>query len=279
MLLMPVATVAKVLSSSVSGGLPHAIPQRVVSLNLCADEMLLALADPAQITSVSWLSHDPTLTWDASIASMYPPNRGGVEELLYFEPDLVVTGRYTTIMTQNMLREMEVPVLQLDLPTSLEDAIEQIALVARALGQEPRGEALIARLQQAAKPTQRTPADAVVYYPNGLATGAGTLVDSVLRHAGFNNLAAQFGVGAFSRFPLEDLLMAEPDFLILPQSNLQRPSLAETLLQHPALLRVFADQTDGSQARRVTIPNQAWSCGTGHLIEAFSMLGQLGRTH
>ena len=39
--------------------LPHAAPQKIVSLNLCTDQLLMLLADPEQIISLSKIVDDP----------------------------------------------------------------------------------------------------------------------------------------------------------------------------------------------------------------------------
>lgn len=247
----------------------HSAPKRVVSLNLCADELILALAEPDQIASLSWLSQDPEMTWDAAQAAGYPANRGGVEEILQYQPDLVLSGRYTTVLTQNLLRELGVPVLQLDLPQNLTQALQQIARVGEALVQQQRAEQLQQKIQQAAKQINLSGRSVVVYYPNGFTTGADSLVDSVLTAAGLTNVAADSGVGAFSPLTIEQLLLAQPDYLIVPQQYSQLPSLADQLLAHPALHRRF------EATQRLTVPTQAWSCGTGHLVQAFALLDRL----
>ena len=74
-------------------------PARIVSLNMCTDELVLRLADPARIASVTWLSQDPRNANMAEAARRIPANHGLAEEALGFRPDLVVAGAYTTRAT------------------------------------------------------------------------------------------------------------------------------------------------------------------------------------
>jgi iron complex transport system substrate-binding protein len=60
---------------------------RVASINVCTDQHLLALADPEQILTVSWLAADPEESLMASEARRYTLNYGTAEELLKFAPD------------------------------------------------------------------------------------------------------------------------------------------------------------------------------------------------
>ena len=65
----------------------RATPPSVASINLCADQLVLVLADPEQILTVSWLSADPEESLLAATAAHYPLNYGTAEELLRFAPD------------------------------------------------------------------------------------------------------------------------------------------------------------------------------------------------
>lgn len=76
------------------------------SINLCADQHLLTLADPEQILTVSWLAADPEESLLASEAQRYTLNYGTAEELLKFAPDVVLAGTYTSPFTRTMLRRL-----------------------------------------------------------------------------------------------------------------------------------------------------------------------------
>ena len=144
-----------------------AIPSRVVSLNLCADELILALAKPSQIASVSWLVKDPKTSWDAQLARDIPGNRGAAEEVLKFQPDLVIAGRYTTTTTIDLLGKFSVPVLILDLPRNLAEVRQQIQKVGQALGRSAAARQLIMDIDAAMgeAPTNSNRPSAIVYHP------------------------------------------------------------------------------------------------------------------
>ena len=66
-------------------------PRRVASLNLCTDELLLALADPGQIVSVTHLAQDPAETPAWRQALRYSRNDGTLLSVAPLRPDLVIT--------------------------------------------------------------------------------------------------------------------------------------------------------------------------------------------
>ena len=68
-------------------------PRRIVSLNLCTDQLLMLLA-PERIAALSILATDPLLSVMAAEARRYPLVRGDAEEVLRFDPDLVVAAPF-----------------------------------------------------------------------------------------------------------------------------------------------------------------------------------------
>ena len=69
-------------------------PSRVVSLNLCADQLLLQLAEPDQIKSLSPLARDRSLSFLAEAARAFPLNDGKGKSILFSGADLVLTGTF-----------------------------------------------------------------------------------------------------------------------------------------------------------------------------------------
>src|SRR5580698_1660899 len=58
---------------------PFALPHRIVSLNACADEYLIALADRDQVAALTQFATDPSLSFYAAKAKTYPMSRGDAE--------------------------------------------------------------------------------------------------------------------------------------------------------------------------------------------------------
>jgi iron complex transport system substrate-binding protein len=234
-------------------------PQRVVSLNTCADQLVLLLAHPNQVASVTFLASDPGMSPIWREAAGIPANRGSAEEVLRLHPDLVIAGTLTTSSARTQLARHGVPLIALDIPGDV-DAIErQVRVVAAALDNVARGAAVIGdmrrRIDAAASSQPARRLVAVLYEANGLTVGAGSLFDDLLRRAGYANLADLAGIGSYGRLPLELLLAHPPDLLILDSAGPPGPSLAEATLRHRALLGLL-DRVD-----TVRVPRYLWSCG------------------
>ena len=54
----------------------YAAPQKIVSLNLCTDQLLMLLADPNQIASISKIVDDPNVSFLAEKSTELKKNRG-----------------------------------------------------------------------------------------------------------------------------------------------------------------------------------------------------------
>ena len=136
------------ISLTVVAAASAAAPQRIVSLNLCADELVLRLAAPGTVKSVTWLARDPVLSNVPALAQAVPVNRGLAEDIVPLAPDLVIAGTYTSRTAVALLQRLRVPVLEIDVPGSIEEALAQIRTVAAALGAEERGAQLVADIQK-----------------------------------------------------------------------------------------------------------------------------------
>ncbi|MBE2276347.1 MAG: ABC transporter substrate-binding protein [Rhodobacteraceae bacterium] len=264
---------AAVLCLALGGAGPAAAetaqpPARVVSMNLCTDQLAMLLAAPGQLVSVSHMATDPLSSAMVEAAQAYRANHGQAEEVYMMRPDLVLAGTYTSVAAVDLLRQLGVPVVQLPPVNALSEVAPQIREVAVALGRAAEGEALAARFEAglAALSSDLPPVSAALYYPNGYTAGEGTLADDVLGHTGFRNVGAEAGLTGGGTLPLERLVMAEPR-LIVTSTPYPGASRSEEILAHPALAALR--RTAG-----VAVTTDAdWICGTPALLDAMAAMG------
>jgi cation diffusion facilitator family transporter len=237
-------------------------PQRIVSLNLCADQFVVALAEPAHIAALSPLAADPALSAVAAQAARIPRVRPNAEAVLALTPDLAIAGAWGARAAEHLLRARGVAVLRLDLAEDFPAIRAQILRLGEALGEAARAAVLAAELDAALaaiEPKPRGPA--LLWQAAGFTPGQGTLADAVLRAAGHTNAAPFRGYGTLR---LEALLARKPALLVLPARVQGGPSLSETLLSHPALA--------GLPTRRI---EPAWlACGGPATVRAVAALAR-----
>lgn len=239
-------------------------PARVVSMNLCTDQLAMLLAAPGQLVSVSHLASDPLSSSMVAEAAAFPANRGGAEQIFLMHPDLVLAGTYTSLASVSLLRDLGVTVVQVPPVTALDEIPGQIRTVGAAMGRAAQAEALVAEFQAglAALATDLPPRRAALYYPNGYTVGEGTLADDVLRYAGFDNIGARAGLTGGGTLPLERLVMAAPE-MIVTSTKYPGASRSEDILDHPALVDLRA-------AAGIASSDADWVCGTPHILRALA---------
>lgn len=244
--------------------------QRVVSLNLCTDELLLRLADPAKVASVTWLSRNPASSNVAELAARVPVNHGLAEQVVASDPDLVLAGTYTTRVAVSMLARTPIPVIEFGVPRSFDEVRQQIRDVAKLVQAEERGQRLVEEIDQrvaavASKPRSMRPT-AVVLNPNGVTVGQGTLADEVMSAAGLVNIAAKLRTNSYGTIPLEIVALHEVDVLIVSAARDGPRSRATELLSHPILSKL-------KRTRIVVLPGRLWNCSGPGVAEAVERLG------
>lgn len=217
-----------------------AVRPRIVSLNPCTDAVLAEVAAPGQLLAISHYSHDPSSSsMDPETAARFAETSGTVEEVAALEPDVVVASTFTPAATAQGLRDLGIAVRLEPMPADLPAAVAQVRDLAALAGNRSVGEALVARIEgaarQAAPPAGRTPIPALVWESGGIVAGDQTLIADLLRRAGFVNAAAVRGLSQADYLPLERVLAVPPRVIFTVGSPLAEE---DRMLRHPALRRV-----------------------------------------
>ena len=234
---------------------PAHAAERVVSLNLCTDQMLVLLA-PGKVAALTPLARDPSLSFVATRAAQLPTVPASAEAVLRLHPDLVLAERYGAQTALALLRDEGLRVLTVQEPRDFPAIRAETRMLAASLGVPERGETLIRAMdaELASLPT-RDSRRALAWEPRGFTAGPGTLMDAVLRAAGLVNIADGRRVG------VEALLRHKPDLLVVPDAP-DYPSLATDMLSHPAVADI----------PRRAIPPALTACGGPFTADAAALL-------
>ena len=260
------ASALPLAASPAAAGLPVAAPpapKRVVSMNLCTDQLALMLAAPGQMVSVGALAANMRSSAMAEEARKLTLNHGLAEEIFLMKPDLVITGTFSNRASADMLRRLGVRVETLQPAYSLADVSIRLRQVGALLGREAEAEAAATQFEAdlAALAHDGPRPRAAMYSANGYSSGPESLSGQILDAAGLDNIAGELGITIGGRVALEQLVMSRPDLVVLPTT---RPtnSRAEEILHHP----VIDELTDAAGIAPMT--DQDWVCGTPHVLNA-----------
>lgn len=242
-------------------------PRRIVSMNLCADQMVLLLAEPGTVASVSFLSADPHESPVAHLVGDAVLNHGQAEEIIALEPDLVVAGRYTTSAAKILLRRLGYSIVEVDMPPNFAGVRDAYLSLGEALGRESTAQTIIEDMEHKfaaidGRVSGRSYGSVLILDANGFTVGRPSLIDQMLSRIGLSNVAARLGVGDFGQLSMEAVVLAEPDFIVRLSYRPDVPSLANQTLSHPALVRFLGGQT------MISVPQSWVSCGGPYLAEA-----------
>ena len=243
---------------------------RVLSINLCADQMVLLLADPAQILALSTLSQDPPGSYFHDKALPYAQANPTAEDIVPHEPDVVIAGPYTSHYTTSLLEELGIKMESLVIANSIASMLENIERVGRIVHQEARAADLVAQLterlaqlsarvdeldnqQHEKRPT------AAVYSTNGYTVGNDSMRGEAMRLAGWHNVAADVGIESYGVLNLENLISLNPEALIESPYSSGTYSRGQALTQHPALRQSGLDPLLISLPSNQTICAGPWS--------------------
>lgn len=232
---------------------------RVASTNLCADQLLLALASPGQIAGLSAFAKDPAVSFLWRQALAFPSIGSGAERLLQLDADLVLIGSYDRRYTREILRRRSVRFLVLPPWRTVADGRAQITQVAAALERREAGEELTGRIEAAiddlASLRERRAVEGavIVLYRRGYVLRAG-IVNELLRTAGLTDIGPSLETGVSGVASLERIVSLRPDYLVV-SSLAERPEdQGQAKLAHPALRALYPP------SRRIVLTDRLSNC-------------------
>lgn len=249
--------------------------QRIASINLCTDQLLLMLVAPERIVSISALSLNPHSSYMSDAAAQHQINHGKTEELLPLKPDLVLASGFAARPTVELMRRLGYQVEVLPMATNIAGIRDNINRLAALVGEQEKGEQLIQqmdmRIRDVVSSLSGASPKAIFYQPRGYTSGKNTLQDEALRLAGWKNVAAEIGITGYSSIGLEQLLMAQPEQIFTSSYAPGTSSLAQRQLQHPVVRRLTRERP------MVEIDYRLWICDGPMIADAVEALASAHR--
>ncbi len=217
-----------------------AAPQRVVSTFLCTDEYVFRLLPRDRIAALSYEAVDrhPVVSTIADAARDMPVIRPSTETVLALKPDLVVMYAGTNPRLHLNLKKLGVPVLDVPWANSLADVRHVTQMLGDRFGTPDRARALLAemdrRIADAKARAPRPPVRTILFEPQGYASVQG-VTDEVMRLSGLVDAAPPGLLTRSGQLPVEAVIAAAPELLILGGEARSGSARAYAILHHPAL--------------------------------------------
>ncbi len=244
-------------------------PLRVVSLDFCADQFVIKLADRASIVAVS-----PDATRDFSFmrkeAKGLVQARPDAETILALKPDIVFRSYGGGPQMVPFLEQAGIQVHQIGWGEDFAAVRSNVREAATALGQKARGEAVVADFDRRLANLKPAPQVSALYVtPGGVTTGPGSLVDRMMGKAGLVNFQTQEG---WNPLPLERLATERPAMVVTAFFTAQSPHQDYwSQARHPLVRQILADlpvaRLDGG----------ATACSGWFMVDAMEVMAATGR--
>jgi iron complex transport system substrate-binding protein len=261
-LLLMIALPAFAIQSAGAEGSP---PRRVISFNVCADQLVVALADPEQIAGLSPYAADPGLSVVADAARAFRRVEWQAESTVALSPDLVLVGPSDRSATRRILASLGYRVAEVGLVSTIDDARAQIVEIAALLGHPERAERLLGEIERARASLARVPRGpfrtGLVIERGGYTAGPSSLAAALAAEAGLAPPpGSPAGYGGF--LSLERLITLNPDVVLLKDAPREPTDQGALFLSHPALEALYPPE------RRIALPARYTLCGGPGLVAA-----------
>jgi iron complex transport system substrate-binding protein len=242
----------------------------VVSLDYCADQMVLGLVPRDRILAVS-PEADSDRTFSAPRARDIARSRPILEELLRLRPRYAVRLYGGAPGIDKQLAAAGITVVQLGAPNSLAEVEPELRRIGDEVGSPVLAAKRIAewRANLAAVPAAPEGSRPTILYvtPGDVTTGPGGFVGDVIAKTGFRSVRTAPGWGSL---PLEDMVRRRPDavlraFFDSPRHRQDHWSSSS----HPRLQFLLAGRP------MVSAPGSALGCGNWLAGDTVRQMGEL----
>ncbi|MFK7857670.1 MAG: ABC transporter substrate-binding protein [Granulosicoccus sp.] len=267
-----ILTVALLLPSVSIAAKDQSLP-RVVSINLCTDQMVMLLADPVQIIGLGRLSRDAAGSVFHEAAQDYPQVDPVAEELLPLSPDLVITGPYTSRYTLSLLEELGMQVEILPIANSIEEMLANIDYMGIVLDRQERAAQIVRDVRQRlaiidlrVRALTGPKPKAAVYDTNGYTVGNKTVRGEIMTLSGWDNVALGQGIESYGVLGLEQLIALKPQALIESPYSEGTYSRGQMLTNHPAI------RASGLNPMIISVPSNRTICAGPWVVDVIEQL-------
>ncbi len=191
----------------------HGGGDRIVSIDYCADQMLLGLVERERIVAVSVdAAGDPLFAGPR--AQGLPRVRAEIERIMALRPTLVVRSYGGGPRLSAMLQRAGVPVLTLPYADDIASVRAGVLAAGEVLDARDKAQQRVAvfdRAIEAAQPTRAGTASALYMTPGDVTTGPGGLIADLLGKAGYQPYETRSG---WHRLPVERMMRETPDLVV-----------------------------------------------------------------
>ncbi len=205
----PAATVKR--ETSHNNATSSARPQRVVSLDYCADQYALKMLEPEHILALS-PDAQARFSYMREHAKGFPRVRASAEDVIVLKPDLIIRSYGGGPNAAQFFKRAGIPVVNIGWAADIDDIKSVTKDIANALGVPEKGETMVDEINMRLEALEKHDSKPRTLYvtPAGATTGPDSLIDEMMVAAGLENYETSAG---WRSLPLERLAYEPPDMI------------------------------------------------------------------
>ena len=198
---------------------------RIVSLTLSGDEMLLGLVPENRIAGLSGkINEDKEISNVVDKAKKFPKIEGNEEVLMSLEPDLIIVADWLSKRITDIGAITGAKVYFYKTPNSYEEQKKLIRDLANLVEEKENGEKLIKNMDDRLKDLQNkiaknykgTKPRILMYTSFGTTSGKNTTFSDMVKLINGVNVVAEAGIDGFKDISKEKVIELNPDIIIVP---------------------------------------------------------------
>ncbi|WPX08039.1 ABC transporter substrate-binding protein [Anaerocellum danielii] len=232
--LIPLYTHAADFPVTVKDGKGYSItvkqkPQRILSLALQTDEILLNMVSRNRIIGLSIFADDKNnsnvVNLAKNVKGRYSSN--DIEKIIAAKPDLVIVPYYIDKSKYDLLKKgLKCPIYVSLNPNSIANIKQEIINLSKLTGEIQKGQALIKYMDDKINAVQKKVKYLrkkkyvlfYTYYFNST-YGKNTTQHEIAKYAGVINIAAVAGLKGWPTITKEQILEWDPDIIVIPSAS------------------------------------------------------------
>lgn len=250
-------------------------PERIISLTLGTDEMLLSLVDKSRIKYLSGkIADDAGISNVADQAKSFPKAENNLETIIAAKPDLVLAASWMKKEAIQQLRDAGIPVYCYGTPTNIEEQKKVVLETAHLVGEDAGGQQIVAdmdkKLQdiaarlQTLKPGERL--SVLSYNTFGSSSGLGTMFDDLAGKADLVNLVSKAGLKQYSQLSREEIVKLNPDIIIIPSWSYDKKRDPASFLTELETDKSLAGVNAVKNHRVYMLPDKHMTCVSQYIV-------------
>lgn len=244
---------------------PALAEDRILSLDYCADQFVLALGDKYQIIGLSQEARDSH--------SFYRDRAEGIS-LFRANADIIISQKPTLIVRSwagdnrllGFLERLDIPIITIQHAEDPKDIDKNLVAVAKAMGQVERGDVILRQTKERLSQLKKMPRydmNGIYLTPGAFTTGVGTFVNNVMELAGIGNEFSNMGFEGWFPIPLEQLVLKPPELIVTSFYDSQSARQNHWGVARHGFIKKMIENTPN-----IDVPGSMMACSGLFLVDA-----------